>query len=89
MRAAGSAEPFHLYDSCQENDGAAAIILVPAAQAKDLRQTPAYLLGAGIGAGYRVHDFWGGFATPNFASSHFSSVAKQMYNMAQVGPNDV
>jgi acetyl-CoA acetyltransferase len=82
-------EPFHLYDCCQENDGAAALILVAAARAKDLRQTPAYVLGAGSGAGYRVHSVPAGFATPEFASSHFSTVAKHMYDMAQVGPKDV
>lgn len=29
------AEPFHLYDCCMENDGAAALILVPAERAKE------------------------------------------------------
>jgi acetyl-CoA acetyltransferase len=82
-------EPFRLYDCCQENDGAAAIILVSAARAKNLRQTPAYVLGAGIGAGYRVHDVPAGFATPDFASSHFGLVAKHMYDMAQVVPAEV
>lgn len=82
-------EPFHLYDCCQENDGAAAVILVSAEWAKDLKQTPAYVLGAGIGAGYRVHNVPSGFATPDFASSHFKTVARHMYDMAKVSPSDV
>jgi acetyl-CoA acetyltransferase len=82
-------EPFHLFDCCQENDGAAAIILVAAERARDLKQTPAYVLGAGIGAGYRVHSTPAGFATPDLASSHFKTVAKTMYEMAGVGPKDV
>jgi acetyl-CoA acetyltransferase len=82
-------EPFHLYDCCMENDGAAAVILVSAERAKDLKQTPAYVLGAAIGAGYRVHSTQAGFATPDLASSHFKTVARHMYEMAQVGPGDV
>jgi len=82
-------EPFHLYDCCQENDGAAALILVSAERARDLKQTPAYILGAAMGAGYRVHNTPDGFATPDLASSHFKTVAKHMYEMAEGGPQDV
>ena len=82
-------EPFHLFDCCQENDGAAAVILVSAERARDLKQMPAYVLGAAIGAGYRVHSTPAGFATPDLASSHFKTVAKHMYAMAGVGPDDV
>jgi acetyl-CoA acetyltransferase len=82
-------EPFHLYDCCMENDGAAAVILVSAERARDLKQTPAYVLGAAIGAGYRVHSTQAGFATPDLASAHFKTVAKHMYDMAEVGPKDV
>ena len=43
-------EPFHLYDCCLENDGAAALLLVSAERARELRQPPAYLLGVAQGA---------------------------------------
>ncbi len=82
-------EPFHLYDCCQENDGAAAVILTPAERAKDLKQRPAYVLGAAIGAGYRVHSTPAGFATPDLASSHFQTLAPRLYAMAGLGPADV
>jgi len=82
-------EPFHLYDCCQENDGAAALILVSAERAKDFEQSPAYVLGAAIGAGYRVHSTPAGFATPDLASSHFQTLAPRLYEMAGVGPGDV
>ena len=39
-------EPFKLFDCCLENDGAAALILVPAERAKDLRKPPCFVLGA-------------------------------------------
>jgi acetyl-CoA acetyltransferase len=82
-------EPFHLYDGCQENDGAAALILAPAERAREFRQTPSYVLGAAIGAGFRVHSTPAGFATPDLASSHFQTLAPRLYEMAGIGPGDV
>jgi acetyl-CoA acetyltransferase len=82
-------EPFHLYDCCQENDGAAALIMVPAERARDLKQRPAYVLGAAIGAGFRVHSTPAGFATPDLASSHFDTLAPRLYGMAGVSAADV
>jgi len=67
-------EPFRLFDCCMENDGAAALILVSAERARDLRQRPAYLLG---------HN------APTYASSSFTTVAPHLYAMAGVAPKDV
>jgi acetyl-CoA acetyltransferase len=39
-------EPLRLYDCCVDTDGAVAIILISAERAKDLKQQPAYILGA-------------------------------------------
>ncbi|ABS62648.1 conserved hypothetical protein [Parvibaculum lavamentivorans DS-1] len=84
------AEPFHLYDCCMENDGAAAIILVSAERARDLKQTPAFVLGAAIGSSYRVPSSpTSTFAAPDCASSHFKQAARRLYAMARVGPQDV
>jgi acetyl-CoA acetyltransferase len=83
-------EPFHLYDCCMENDGAAAVILVSAERARDLRQTPAFVLGAAMGAPHRTPGSpTAGFAAPDYASSHFKPVAKRLYAMAQIEPSDV
>jgi len=84
------AEPFHLYDCCMENDGAAALLLVSAERARDLAQTPAYILGAAIGAprGVPYHPA-ASFAIPDYASSHFQTVAPRMYAMAGVAPADI
>lgn len=80
-------EPFHLFDCCMENDGAAAILLVSAERAKDLKQKPAYILGAAHGSGYRaaapVHN------SGDYPSSNFSTVAPHLYRQAQITPDDV
>ena len=81
------AEPFHLYDCCMENDGAAALVLVPAERAKEFRNKPVYLLGAAVGSGYRAgampHN------SPLYASANFEMVAPDLYAMADLGPSDV
>ncbi len=78
---------FHLYDCCQENDGAAAVLVVPAERARDLRNTPAYLLACGQGSDHRsaapVHNM------PDYPGSHFKSLAPRMYEMAKLGPADM
>ncbi len=80
-------EPFHLYDCCQENDGAAALIVVAAERAKDFPKQPAYVLGSAAGSDYRFgapsHN------TPDYGNSGFTTVAKRVYEMARVGPRDV
>ncbi|MCZ6616886.1 MAG: acetyl-CoA acetyltransferase [Gammaproteobacteria bacterium] len=80
-------EPFHLYDCCQENDGAAAMVLVSAERAHDLPNPPCYLLSAVAGSHYRagasVHN------APDYATSAFKTLAPRLYDMACVQPEDV
>jgi acetyl-CoA acetyltransferase len=80
-------EPFRLFDCCMENDGAAALIVVPAERAGDLPHRPTYLLGVAAGSDYRCgapsHN------APNYGSSSFASVAPHLYDMAGVTPGDV
>lgn len=81
------AEPFHLFDCCMENDGAAAIVLVSAGRAKDFAHKPAYVLGAAMGSGYRA----GAIAhnAPAYGSASFETVAPELYAMAGISPADV
>lgn len=80
-------EPYQLYDCCMENDGAAALVIVSADRAKDMKKKPAYLLGATAGSEYRnaapAHN------APLYATSSFTSLAPRLYEMAGVGPRDV
>lgn len=80
-------EPFHLFDCCQENDGAAAMLLVPAERAKDFPHKPTYILSALSGSHYRA----GASAhnTPDYATSTFKTTVPRLYDMAKVGPKDV
>src|SRR4051812_28951724 len=81
-------EPFHrLFDCCQENDGAGAVLVVPADRAKDSPNRPVCLLGAAQGGHHRsaapVHN------APDYASAHFKTVARNMWEMAKLGPAEV
>lgn len=80
-------EPFHLFDCCQENDGAAAMVLVPAERARDFPHIPTYILSAVSGSHYRagasVHN------TPDYATSTFKTTVPRLYDMAMLGPDDV
>jgi acetyl-CoA acetyltransferase len=80
-------EPWRLYDCCQENDGAAALIVVAAERAKDFARRPAYLLAAAQGSecrnGARVHN------APLYATASFTTVAPRLYAMAGLKPADV
>ncbi|MBI2767268.1 MAG: acetyl-CoA acetyltransferase [Chloroflexi bacterium] len=80
-------EPFHLFDCCQENDGAAAIIITSAERARDLRHPPAYILGAAQGSDFRqaatAHN------APDYGTSNFKPLAPKLYAQAGVGPDEV
>ena len=80
-------EPFRLYDCCLENDGAAALVLVSAERARDLRSRPAYVLGVAQGSEYR--NAARGHNAPTYASASFTTVAPHLYRMAGVGPKDI
>ena len=80
-------EPFHLYDCCLENDGAAAVIVTSAERARDLRQKPAYLMAAAQGSDYRQGA--GADNMPDYTTSNFKTLAPRLYQMAGIEPKDV
>ena len=80
-------EPFRLYDCCMENDGAAALVLVAAERARDLRRPATYLLGVAQGSEYR--NAARGHNAPTYASASFTTVAPHLWEMAGLGAKDV
>lgn len=85
-------DPLCLFDYTMESDGAVAVITTSAERARDLKQKPVYIMASANGGMGR----WGSaiftyFQMPDeyFASSGHRPVARRMYEMAGVGPNDV
>lgn len=81
------AEPFHLYDCCPENDGAAAVVVTTAQRARDLAAPGVAILAAahGLSRGDGVP----GFGDANFPTAYYSHVGNMLWKRAGVGPNDV
>jgi acetyl-CoA acetyltransferase len=80
-------EPFHLYDCCMENDGAAAVIVTSAERARDLKQKPAYVMASAQGSDYRQGA--GAENAPDYTTSNFKTLAPRLYAMAGIEPKDV
>jgi acetyl-CoA acetyltransferase len=85
-------DPLCLFDYTMETDGSVAALVTSADRAKDLRQPPVYIMGSAHGGAGR----WGTaiftyFQMPDeyFASSGHRPVAKRMFEMAGIGPDDV
>ncbi len=84
-------DPLCLYDYCLECDGAVAVITTSAEQARDLRQPPVYVGASAHGGSGRWGQAitWLGMPDEYFASSGHRPVARRLYEMADVGPDDV
>jgi acetyl-CoA acetyltransferase len=81
------AEPFHLFDCCPENDGAAAVVVTTPERARDLPSTPVAIVAAahGLVAG----DGRPAFTERNFPTAHHRLVGEQLWKRAGVAPTDV
>ena len=81
------AEPLHLYDCCQESDGACAVIVSSGDQARSLRQPPAWLLAGATGM--ESGGGLGAFNDTAYPSGRLTSVGRQLWNRAGVRPADI
>jgi acetyl-CoA acetyltransferase len=85
------ADPFRLFDCCQENDGGGALVITSLERARDLRQPAVAVLATsqgGTGA-------WGNPLTDHsapddvYATAGHGPIAKNLYSRAGVGPDDI
>jgi acetyl-CoA acetyltransferase len=84
-------DPHCLFDFCLETDGAVAVIVTSAERAKDMRQRPAFVLASTHGGGkdWGRSLYWMNMPDPEFAASGHKEVARNLYEMAGVGPGDI
>lgn len=85
------ADPHCLYDFCLESDGAIAVIVTSAERARDLRQPPVRVVASTHGGSrdWGRSIYWMNMPDETFASSGHASVARNLYNMAGIGPDDI
>lgn len=80
-------EPFHLFDCCPENDGAAAIIVTTPERARDLKGTsvPIVATAQGLGPNIGTPSFQGRW----FPGMFYENVGETLWDRAGVRPRDV
>jgi acetyl-CoA acetyltransferase len=79
--------PFHLFDCCPENDGAAAVLVTTPERARDLRQTPVAIVATAQGLG---PDFGtAAFQRRWFPGMFYRGVGEAIWQRAGIRPADV
>src|SRR5262249_26202077 len=85
------ADPFRLFDCCQENDGGGVILVASAERARDLKQRPVYIMAGAQGG----DSLWGQGLTSQkapedlYTSAGHAHLAERLYAMAGIRPEDV
>lgn len=84
-------DPLRLLDFCLETDGGTAVIVTSAERARDLQQPPVYVMAAAQGGHGRWGQgiFWQQMPEEYYASSGHRPLARRLYEMAGVGPEDI
>jgi acetyl-CoA acetyltransferase len=78
------ADPLHKLDCCVISDGGGALVMTTAERARDLRQPPAYVLGA---AGGQTH--WNISQMPDFTATSAVQSGAEAFAQAGVTPGDI
>lgn len=89
MNARWICEPLRLYDCCQETDGGCAVVITTPERAKDLVQPAAVIRGVAQASGDDQEQMTS-FYRPQISNvPEMELVAKQMYEMSGLGPDDI
>ena len=83
------ADPFRLFDCCQESDGGCAFVVTTPERAKDLKQPGAIIHGIAQGSGDDQEQMTSFYRPDITRLPEFELVAKQMWGMSGLGPQDV
>jgi acetyl-CoA acetyltransferase len=83
------ADPFHLFDCCQESDGGCAFVVTTPERARDLKQPGAIIHGIAQGSGDDQEQMTSFYRPDITRLPEFELVAKQMWGMSGLGPQDV
>jgi acetyl-CoA acetyltransferase len=78
------ADPLHKLDCCVITDGGGAVIVTTEERARDLRQPPVWVLGAG---GAQTH--WNISQCPDYTTSAGARLSPTVYGQAGLTPDDV
>jgi acetyl-CoA acetyltransferase len=78
------ADPLHKLDCCVISDGGGAVIVTTEERARDLRQPPVWVLGAG---GAQTH--WNISQCPDYTTSAGARLSPTVYAQAGLTPDDV
>src|SRR3954451_25439567 len=81
------AEPFHLFDCCQEIDCAAAVVVTSRERARDMAQSPAYILAGASGMEPRGGLY--AFNDSAFPRGRYRTVGQQLWDRAGVKPDEI
>jgi len=83
------AEPLRLFDCCQESDGGCAQIVTTVERARDLRARAAVVRGVAQAAGAEQENMTSFYRPDITFLPEMDLVAKQVYAMSGLGPQDV
>ena len=83
------ADPFRLFDCCQESDGGCAFVVTTPDRARDLKQPGAIIRGIAQGSGDDQEQMTSFYRPDITRLPEFALVAKQIWEMSGLGPQNV
>ncbi len=83
------ADPYRLFDCCQESDGACAVVVTTTERAADLRQPRVRITAGAQGMLAGDGNERQSRPAPLWTTAGLTSVAKQLYREAGLGPQDI